>query len=190
MEILSGYDILVNKKKAKNPSDGSWMNLMLPIQFVSDKDKTPQWASQTMNFIETQGMLQLRRNLNWLQKNYELANNQIDKRDYIPDKGNNEYTALLNKLTENNSSSELRSIPFIQLVINTLCNERAERPSKISFSLLDEKSMDEKFEAKQEVIEKVLLAKAAIKQAEKMKEMGLDESSDQGQQMMAPETLK
>ena len=120
MEILSGFDILVNKKKAKGDDAGSWMNLMLPIQFIPDKDKTPVWSSQSMNFIENQGMIQLRRNLNWMSRNYQLMNNQIDKRDYIKDK-DNEYFELINRLSDENSATALRSVPFIQLIINSLC---------------------------------------------------------------------
>ena len=188
MEILSGYDLTVKKKKSKD-GPGAWMALMLPIQFVEDSEKTVEWSSMTMNFIERMGMIQLERNLNWLSKNYLIANNLIDKRDYIPDE-HNENTALLNKLTDTDNYKELKSVPFIQLVVNTLTNEFAKRPSKISFSLLDNASMDEMFADKEEKIGKILEMKAAIQQQQKMQEMGLDPNSDQGKQMMAPETLK
>jgi len=188
MEILSGFDLSVKKKKAKE-GVGSWMALMLPIQFIEDKYKDIQWSSQTMNWIERMGMLQLERNLNWLSKNYLIANNLIDKKDYVPD-SDNEYTIMLNKITGGEGFKELRSIPFIQLIVNTLTNEFSKRPSKISFSLLDSISMDEMFEQKQADIEQVLLMQASIKQQEKMQEMGIDPKSDQGQQMMAPDTIK
>jgi len=188
MEILSGYDILVKKKKAKSDT-GSWMNLMLPIQFISDSQKNLQWASMTMNFLESQGMLQLRRNLNWMSRNYQLANNEIDKRDYIKDL-DNEYTDLLNRLTDENSATELRSVPFTQLIINSLVNEFTKRPSKISFNMLDDKSMDEMFQEKGDKIEHTLMAQCAIKQQNKMMELGLAPDSEEGKQMVAPETIK
>lgn len=188
MQILSGYDISVKKKKA-DAGAGSWMNLMLPIQFIPDAEKTIRWSSMTMNFIEAQGMLQLRRNLNWMSRNYQLMNNEIDKRDYIRDK-DNEYNELINRLTDENSATALRSVPFTQLICNVLTNEMMKRPCRISFSMLDSKSMDEMFQDKQDKIEKVLLAQCAIKQQNKMLEMGLSPDSKEGQQMMAPDTLK
>lgn len=191
MEILSGYDIMVGKKTAKKGTDdaGSWMNLMLPIQFIPDKDKDLQWSSMSMNFIENQGMIQLRRNLNWMSRNYQLMNNEIDKRDYIKDK-DNEYFELVNRLSDENSATALRSVPFIQLVINSLCNEFDKRPPRISFSLLDDKSMDEMVQDKEDNLEQILLAQAAMKQQNKLMEMGLQADSQQGQQMLSPDTLK
>lgn len=188
MEVLSGYDIMVNKKKAKAGTT-SWMSLMLPTQFVDDSEKDTQWAAQSMNFIESQGILQTRRNLNWMSRNVQLRHNLIDKRDYIRDK-DNEYFTMINQLTDENSAMELRAVPFIQLIINSLCNEFSKRPGRISFNLLDDKSMDEMFADKEQNIEQVLLAQCAMKQQNKMMEMGLTADSEQGQQMMAPETLK
>lgn len=189
MEILSGFDLTVKKKTAKNPDTGSWMSLMLPTQFVEDKAKDLPWAAQSMNFIESQGILQLRRNLNWMSRNYQLRNNIIDKRDYIRDK-DNEYFELVNRLTDENSAMELRAVPFIQLIINSLVNEFSKRPSKIAFNLLDDKSMDEMFADKESDIEQILLAQCAMKQQNKMQEMGITADSEQGKQMMDPNTIK
>ena len=189
MEILSGFDIMVKKKKSKYPEASGWTTLMQPIQFVEDKDKTMEWASATMNFMENQGMIQLRRNLNWMNRNYQLINNEIDKRDYIKDK-DNEYFEMINRLTDEGSATELKSVPFIQLIVNSLCNEYDKRPPRISFSLLDDTSMDEMFQDKEEQLEKILLAQAAIKQQNKLMEMGLTSDSQQGQQMLSDDTLK
>lgn len=187
--VISGYDLMVKKKTVKDTGTGSWMSLMLPSQFIDDKNKDISWASQCMNWIESQGMLQIRRNLNWMTRNQQLRNNIIDKRDYIRDK-DNEYFQLINRLTDENNAMELRSVPFTELIVNALVNEWSKRPSKISFSLLDDKSMDEMFADKEQDIEQILLAQASMKQQNKMMEMGISADSDQGKQMMDSETLK
>lgn len=187
-EILSSFDIFKGKK-AKYSDAGSGINLSYPIQFILDKDKTPQWAALSINWIEQNTMIQMRRNINWMQKNYELMNNLIDKRDYIKDV-DNEYFQLINRLTDENSATALRSVPFIQLIINTLTNEFTKRPSKIAFSMLDSKSMDEMFEDKETNLEKILLSQAGLKQQNKLLEMGLQPDSEQGKQMLDPQTLK
>lgn len=188
MEILSSYDISVLKKKGKNKV-GEWMNNMFPVQFVTDKEKTLQWASQTMNWIEQQGMLQLRRNVNWMQKNYAIANNILDKRDYIREP-ENEYFSMINRLTDEGSATELRAIPFVQLIVNTLCNEQDKRPAKMYYTLRDNKSLDEYFASKEEDLEQSLLMGARMKQMNKMLELGLTDDSEQGQQMMSEEGIK
>ncbi len=189
MEILSGFDLLVKKKKAKSSDTGSWMSLMLPTQFVADSEKNTEWAARSMNWIESQGIIQTKRNLNWMSRNVQLRNNLIDKRDYIKDK-DNEYFQMINRLTDENSAMELRAVPFIQLIINSLCNEFVKRPSKISFNLLDDISRDEMFDEKESDIEQILLAQCAMKQQNKLMEMGLTPDSEQGQQMMDQQTLK
>lgn len=189
MKIATGYDLLVKKKVYKDSGTGSWMSLQLPTQFVEDISKDTSWSAQSMNFIESQGMLMVRRNLNWMVRNQELRNTLIDKKDYIKDR-DNEYFSLINRLTDDNSATALRAVPFIELVINALINEYMKRPPRISFSMEDSKSMDEMMEDKEQNLEQILLAQCAMKQANKMMEMGISPDSEQGKQQLAPETLK
>lgn len=188
MEVLSSFDISVSKKKAKYKT-GEWMNNMFPVQFVKDKEKTLEWASQTMNWIEQQGMLQLRRNVNWMQKNYAFANNILDKRDYVREP-ENEYFTMIDRLTDEGSATELRAIPFIQLIVNTLCNEQDKRPAKMYYTLRDAKSLDEYFRDKEDDLQQSLMAQASFKQMNKLLEMGLAPDSEQGQQMLSQNTIK
>jgi hypothetical protein len=164
--------------------------LIQPFQFVSEKEKDDQWRAWNLDWLEFQGMKQLRRNAKRLMKNYKLAKGIIDKQDYIVEE-DNEMADLIDVLTkEDHSAFELKFYPIIPNVINVLTNEFSKRTSKIMFRAIDDISYNEMMEAKRSMIEEVLLSQAQQKQLVRMMEMGLDPNSEEAQQEMDPEKLK
>lgn len=160
-----------------------------PYQMLPQKDKDPQWAAQVMDYIEWTGMRQLKRTSNKMLKNYKLANAQIEKSDYIV--AESEYADVIEPLIkEDVSALELKFYPIIPTVVDILTNEFSKRFQRITFEMKDDKSANEKLNEKKEDIAQVLLAKAAIKQQQEMDKLGISPGSDQGKQMMDPQTLK
>lgn len=187
-QLISGYQAY--KGKTVSPASIGWNNLMQPVQFVPDKDKTLEWSILTMNWIEWQGLQQLQRNLNWMTKNYNLANNIIDKRDYVRDP-DNEYAMLIDHMTrQGETAMEIKSYLFTKKVIDILTNEYSKRSSSYTFKMNDTTSYNELIQEKTSEIEKSLLALANIKQMNKMIEMGLEPDSEEAQQMMSQQTIK
>src|SRR5688500_6453774 len=115
MEILSSWSI---KKGAKaDPATMGIGNLSLPIQFLEREDKTPEWVAMCSDWLEFQGIKQLRRNAVRLLKNYKLANGIIDRGDYIPET-DNEYRELVGILEkEEPKGLELSFYPLITPII-------------------------------------------------------------------------
>jgi len=62
--------------------------LTQPVQFLNRKDKDEAWGAWNMDWLEMQGLKQIRRNARRLLKNYKLANGIIDKTDYIVEEDN------------------------------------------------------------------------------------------------------
>ncbi len=73
--------------------------LIQPFQFVSENEKDDQWRAWNLDWLEFQGMRQLRRNAKRLMKNYKLAKGIIDKTDYIVEE-DNEMADLIDVLTK------------------------------------------------------------------------------------------
>jgi hypothetical protein len=164
--------------------------LVQPFQFVSEKEKDDQWRAWNLDWLEFQGMKQLRRNAKRLMKNYKLAKGIIDKQDYIVEE-DNEMADLIDTLTkEDTSAFELKFYPIIPNVINVLTNEFSKRSSKIMFRAVDDISYNEMIEQKRQMIEDVLMQQAQQKQMSVMLQMGIDPGSEEGQQQMSPEKLK
>ena len=183
------YNALQIKKGAKVEYN-KMGTLIQPFQFVSEKEKDDQWRAWNLDWLEFQGMKQLRRNARRLMKNYKLAKGIIDKQDYIVEE-DNEMADLIDTLTkEDTSAFELKFYPIIPNVINVLTNEFSKRSSRIMFRAIDDISYNEMLEAKRSMIEETLLAQAQQKQLAKMMEMGLDPNSDEAKQEMDPEKLK
>jgi hypothetical protein len=183
------YNALQLKKGAKVEYN-KMGTLIQPFQFVSEKEKDDQWRAWNLDWLEFQGMKQLRRNARRLMKNYKLAKGIIDKQDYIVEE-DNEMADLIDTLTkEDTSAFELKFYPIIPNVINVLTNEFSKRSSRIMFRAIDDISYNEMLEAKRSMIEETLLAQAQQKQLAKMMEMGLDPNSDEAKQEMDPEKLK
>jgi hypothetical protein len=186
MQIYNALDLKNGAKVSYNKMG----TLTQPVQFLSQKEKDIEWSSWNMDWLEFQGMKQLRRNAKRLQKNYKLAKGIIDKSDYIID-ADNENAELIDVLTkEDESALELKFYPIIPNVINVLCTEFSKRVSKIQFRAVDDISYNEMLEEKRQMIEQVLLHEAEQKMRMKMMQMGLQEDSDEGQQMMSPDNLK
>lgn len=160
-----------------------------PIQFLPRKEKDQEWAAHNIDWLELEGMKQLRRNARRLLKNYKLANGLIDKRDYLPD-DNNEMSELIDVLTqEDESALELKFYPIIPNIINVLLGEFSKRTDKILYRAVDDLSYNELLEEKTQMVEQVLLAQAEQKMLMQIQQMGL-EDPEQIQQMMSPENLK
>jgi hypothetical protein len=164
--------------------------LMQPVQFLPEKEKDDEWRAWNLDWLEWQGMRQLRRNAVRLLKNYKLAKGIIDKHDYIveEDNPNAELIDILTK--EDKSAFELKFYPIIPNVINVLCSEFSKRASKIVYRAVDDMSYNEMLEEKRAMIEEVLLQKAASKQMQALMAKGVDMESEDAQKMMSPDNLK
>jgi hypothetical protein len=168
--------------------------LTQPIQFLLASQKNKQWAAWNLDWLEMQGLKQIRRNARRLLKNYKLANGIIDKTDYIIEE-NNEYADLIDTLTQEDMSAfELKFFPIIPNVINVLTGEFAKRNDKITYRAVDDTSFNEMLDKKREMIEQNLVAYGEQVMQQTIAQMGLNpqdpEQAQQAQEMMSPENIK
>jgi hypothetical protein len=187
MAVLYNAMQLKNGAKVETNRMG---NLTQPIQFLPRAEKDDQWCSDTMDWLERQGLVQIKRNARNLLKNYKLANGIIDKSDYIAEE-NNEEGELIDFLKHDDDTAfELKFFPIIPNVISILTGEFSKRTDKVSYRAVDEDSYNEMTEAKRGMIEQVLLQEAEQKMQMIMQGQQIDPKSEQGQQMMSPENMK
>ena len=185
MQVFNALEAKSGKKTEFNKMG----SLTQPVQFLPAKEKDDEWRAHCLDWLEFQGMKQLRRNARRLMKNYNLAKGIIDKSDYLPDE-NNEMSDLIDVLTkEDNSAFELKFYPIIPNVINVLCGEFSKRASKITFRAVDDLSYNEMMEEKREMIEQVLLQQAEMKIAQQLMSMGADMESEESKQQLSRENL-
>jgi hypothetical protein len=186
MQVLNAMQ-LKNGAKAEHNRLG---NITQPLQFLSPKDKTPEWAAWNMDWLEWNGLKQVKRNARRLSKNYKLAKGIIDKTDYIVEE-DNEYADIIDILTKEDSSAlELKFYPIIPNVINVLVAEFAKRATKLTYRAVDEGSYNEMLEQKRQAVEEVLFQDAQVKIGTALLEQGLDPESEEAQQQLSPDALK
>jgi hypothetical protein len=189
MKIFNALQ-LKNGAKAKEAKYPATSSLTQPIQFLSAKRKTKDWAAWNLDWLEQQGMNFLRGNSRKILKNYKLAKGIIDKTDYIVEE-DNQYKELMDVLTEEDDSAlELKFYPIIPNVVNVLTGEFSKRFSRVQFRAVDDLSYNEMIEQKRSMIEENLLADAAEKVTQKLIEMGLDPMSEEAKEKLAPAQLK
>jgi hypothetical protein len=161
-----------------------------PLQFITKKEKDEKWAAWSLDWLEWQGLKQIRRNARRLMKNYKLAKGIIDKSDYIVEE-NNDYRDIVDLLTkEDVSALELKFYPIIPNVINVLVAEFAKRSTKLTYRAVDEHSYNEMIEQKRQMVEDVLLQDARLKVSSALMDKGLSPDSEEFQQETSPEKLK
>jgi hypothetical protein len=183
------YNALQIKKGAKTEQNRMG-SITQPLQFLSKKDKDPEWAAWNLDWLEWNGLKQIRRNARRLMKNYKLAKGIIDRSDYIIEE-NNEYRDIVELLTREEATAlELKFYPIIPNVINVLVAEFAKRSTKLTYRAVDEFSYNEMLEEKRKMVEETLLADAQMKIVTALLEQGLDPNSPEAQQQTSPENLK
>ena len=183
------YNALQLKKGAK-VEQNRMGSVTQPLQFLSKKDKDEEWAAWNLDWLEWNGLKQIRRNARRLMKNYKLAKGVIDRTDYIVEE-NNEYKDIVELLTaEDASALELKFYPIIPNVINVLVAEFAKRSTKLTYKTVDEYSYNEMMEQKRKMLEETLLSQAQVKISAALLEQGLDPKSEEAQQQLNPEQLK
>jgi hypothetical protein len=183
------YNALQTKKGAK-VQHNRLGSITQPLQFLSKKDKDDEWAAWNLDWLEWNGLKQIRRNARKLMKNYKLAKGVIDKTDYIVEE-DNDYRDIVETLTkEDESALELKFYPIIPNVVNVLVAEFAKRSTKLTYRAVDEYSYNEMMEQKRQAVEEVLMANAQIKITAALLEQGLDPESEEAQQQLAPDNLK
>jgi hypothetical protein len=69
-------------------------------------DKDEEWAAWNMDWLEMQGMKQVRQNAPWLLKNYQATTESLIKTDYIVEE-NNEHAEMLDDCKQDDSAMEL-----------------------------------------------------------------------------------
>jgi hypothetical protein len=190
MKVLNAMQLKAGAKSEYNRMG----SITQPIQFLPRDEKDAEWTAWNMDWLEWNGLKQIRRNARRLMKNYKLAKGVIDKSDYIVEE-DNEMRDLVETLTQEDITAlELKFYPIIPNVVNVLTSEFAKRNTKTVFRGVDEFSYNEQMEAKRAQVEQVLLSQAERKLFNAMLEQGADmndpQIQQQMQQQMAPDNLK
>ena len=190
MQVLNALQMKSGKKAEYNRMG----SITQPLQFLPKKEKDAEWTAWNLDWLEWNGLKQIRRNARRLMKNYKLAKGVIDKTDYIMEDDNEMRDLVDTLMKEDVSALELKFYPIIPNVINVLTSEFAKRNTKITFQGKDEYSYNEMLEQKRAQIEQVLFQQAEQKLLAKMLEQGMDpndpEVQQQMQQQTSPENLK
>ena len=84
MQVLNAMQ-LKSGAKAEYNRMGS---ITQPIQFIPKAEKDQTWTAWNLDWLEWQGLKQIRRNARRLMKNYKLAKGIIDKSDYVIEQDN------------------------------------------------------------------------------------------------------
>lgn len=160
MKIYNALDL---KKGAKAEHNRLWQ-VSQPLQFLPKKEKDAQWTAWNMDWLEWNGLKQIRKNARRLMKNYKLAQGIIDKSDYISEE-ENEMKDIVTQLASDDEfdALELKFYPIIPNVVNTLVTEFAKRNKRITFRAVDEFTHNEIIERKRAEIEDVLVKYAEAK---------------------------
>ena len=177
-------------KKGAKVQHNRMGSITQPLQFIPKKDKDDEWAAWNLDWLEWNGLKQLRRNARRLMKNYKLAKGIIDRTDYIIEE-DNDYVDIVETLTKDDPTAlELKFYPIIPNVVNVLVAEFAKRSTKLTYRAIDEFSYNEMMEQKRAAVEEVLMADAQMKIVAALLKQGLDPESEEAQQELNPEKLK
>lgn len=184
------YNALQLKKGAKVERNRMG-SITQPLQFLPEKKKNDEWAAWNLDWLEWEGLKQIRKNARRLMKNYKLAKGIIDRSDYIVEE-DNEYVDIVDMLANRNEDSalELKFYPIIPNVINVLTAEFAKRSTKLTYRAVDNVSYNELLEEKRKMVEETLMSDAEEEIISALVAQGLDPQSQEAQKQLNPENIK
>lgn len=191
MEIYNALQL----KNGKKSDYTRLFSVSQPLQFIPKSEKDDDWTAWNMDWLEWQGLKQIKSNARRLIKNYKLAEGIIDKSDYIVE-DNNEMKDIVDQLSTNSEMEalELKFYPIIPNVIKTLVGEFAKRDTSVTFRAVDEETHNEILNRKKEDIEDILVRNATNRILDDMINEGLDLENPQVQEMLkqrtSPEAIK
>tara|TARA_S200002703_G_scaffold49279_3_gene42657 strand:+ start:7043 stop:9805 length:2763 start_codon:yes stop_codon:yes gene_type:complete len=184
------YNALQLKKGAKVERNRMG-SITQPLQFLPEKKKNDEWAAWNLDWLEWEGLKQIRKNARRLMKNYKLAKGIIDRSDYIVEE-DNEYVDIVDMLANRNEDSalELKFYPIIPNVINVLTAEFAKRSTKLTYRAVDNVSYNELLEEKRKMVEETLMSDAEEEIISALVAQGLDPQSQEAQKQLSPDNIK
>lgn len=190
-KILSAID-LKNGEQASPITKTSL--LTRPLQVLPREKKDEEWTKRNMDWLEWNGLIQVRSQAKRMISNYKTAYGVIEKNDYVVSE-NNEYASLLTAIAEEDElAAEIKNYPLVQIVINTLTSEFAKRNTDVSYYAIDSDSVNEILQNKANDIERVLIEDANNKLKMKLMEYKGDTESEEYKQLASmvnnPEVLK
>lgn len=183
MKIVNAIDMM----QGKTTNRPKLFGVTQPLQFIHKEKKTHEWACNNLDYLEWQGLKQIKENAHRFLKNYKLSEGIIDKSDYIPEPDNDmtDLVNILEKEKENRlEATELKFYPIIPNVINTFVGEFAKRDKKVSFEAIDEYTYNEIMEHKRRDIEDVLTRHAQQKMLQNLIAQGLDPEDPEVQEQI------
>jgi hypothetical protein len=190
MKVLNAMQLKAGAKSEYNRMG----SITQPIQFIPRAEKDDEWTAWNCDWLEWNGLKQIRRNARRFMKNYKLAKGVIDKADYIIEEDNEMRDLIETLVQEDTSALELKFYPIIPNVVNVLVSEFAKRNTKTVIRGVDEFTYNEQLEAKRSQVEDVLFQRAEQKLMMQMIEQGMNqddpEVQKQMQEQMSPENMK
>jgi hypothetical protein len=174
-QVKSSYDIMSGTDDLFNTS--SALPIVQPLQMIPFKLKDEKWMRQNVDYIEWQGLLQIKEKAKRLLKNYNLSAGILNKSDYIVENFEDDERDVASIIIDEDNplpdAMELQFYPLIPTYIETLTNEYSKRgTSKIDYRAVDEISVNEIISKKQLEIEKVLLEYGQKKMTAELVEAG------------------
>lgn len=193
-QVKSSFDILngIDDSFGSSFLDSS---LVQPLQMIPAKLKTPKWIKHNADYIEWQGLEQIKNKSKRLLKNYNLAAGILNKDEYLlQDLNPDEQDVFDNIVDEDNplpDAMELQFFPLIPTYIETLQNEYTERgTSKIDYRAVDDISVNDIIEKKQADVEKVLLEYGQKKVMAELMNAGYPINDPSIKEQLAPPNLR
>jgi len=186
MEILNALDL----KKGKKAEYNRMGVLVQPLMLIPEIEKDESWYGWCADFYEWQGIKQLQRRAPKLIRWEKAAKGIIDKEDYIPSANNPNAQVVETLMDYSQNMMELRYFPWIPSIIDSFRTEFSKRQTKLIFTAVDDISISEQEQDKQDKLEQILLAQAEFQVQQKLQQMGSDMNDPKIQQQLQPDSLK
>jgi hypothetical protein len=176
--ILRGTDLISNKHLFKERMSTNLVD-MSPWQMIPEEDKNEDWIEWNADWFEQVGYNQILKQERSIIKNRRLVSGLIDAEDYILAPEYNEYSGLLAQIPQSDTYSVLQQyFPVIPNVISTLVGEHLQRDNKVVVRGVDDFTLSERLEFKENLFSQILLQRAMQEKQIALAQMGVFEDSE------------
>lgn len=176
--ILTARDLLKGYV-AGMPS--SQLYTLAPLQMIPEADKTEDWKRWNLDWLERMGNVQKSRDYRKLRQNYNMANGVLDPNDYIVGEANDMSDQVEVLAEQGRNTIPIRFYPVAPNIVSVMCGEFSKMSNDIIFKAVDQTSIDEVNQEKEDALTQILVQFAEQRKIQQLQEMGID-FGDEGQQ--------
>lgn len=183
--LIWGADLYKGFKLDRNRLLNGAIDDILPFQMLTMDEKTVDWIKAVADYYETAGWNNVEKKAGKIQRNYWMRYGKLNPSDYIINPTENDYYRAVGWVLPPDTQSPLEQFyPLAPNFVDVLRGEFIKRDNTWAIEAIDDQSVAEMFEYKDQQLRQILMEQAQLEKQQALASMGITAEIDPEQYQM------